>query len=230
MLRPVAIACVLMGHLGCYDPSVRDCAVTCHSAAECAGGQACSSDGFCVSPQYRGRCERQVSQDAGDDEQQQMDAPPPDTGGDNSALAACQHGCTAGTCDAQGVCVIDCSASGACSETDVVCPAGLPCRVMCGDHACAHHVQCTMATSCEVQCSGASACGDEIECPLGRCDVTCSGDSSCHNGVKCQMSCACDVMCSGTSSCGKPSVCPHMLSCVLGRGCTSTLNGCDSCM
>ena len=225
MLRVAAIACVLMTHLGCYDPSVRDCSVTCRSAKECAGGQTCSADGYCVSPTYRGRCER-LAQDASGSGKQ--DAHVVD-GGDDPAVALCQQGCTTGTCDAQGVCVIDCSAMGACSATDVVCPANLPCRVVCGDHACAHHMQCGMATSCEVQCNGAYACGDVIQCPVGRCSVTCAGDFSCHKNTKCSTSCACDVTCSGSGACGALSECPMMQACVLGRGCSSALAGCDSC-
>jgi hypothetical protein len=60
MLRPVAIVCVLVG---CYDPTVRDCTVTCRSADECVGGQICDVDGFCVSPSYRGRCARMMVPD-----------------------------------------------------------------------------------------------------------------------------------------------------------------------
>lgn len=228
MLRVVAIACVLMAHLGCYDPSVRDCAVTCRSAKECAGGQTCSSDGFCVSPSYRGRCAR-MTPDAGDGGGDMMKKDAAADSGGSSAVALCQQGCGNGTCDAQGVCNIDCSASGACSASDVICPTNLPCRVVCGDHACAHHVQCGMSTSCEVQCSGQNACGDVIQCPVGRCDVTCSGAFSCHKNTKCGMSCACDVTCSGSGACGAPSECPKMMACLLGRGCTSQLSGCDSC-
>jgi hypothetical protein len=227
-MRRLAIACVLMAHLGCYDPSVRDCMVTCQSAKQCAGGQTCS-EGFCVSPEYRGRCERVDPPDAKEDIPSDASVPNDGPHGDSAAVALCEQGCNNGACDAQGVCVIDCSASGACGDRDVVCPTNLPCRVICGDHACAHHVQCSLTTSCEVQCTGQYACGDEIDCPTGRCSVTCSGDFSCHNVVKCGMSCACDVTCSGSSSCGKPSVCPQMLACVLGRGCSSALPGCDTC-
>jgi hypothetical protein len=226
MLRPAAIACVLMAHLGCYDPSVRDCAVSCKSAAECAGGQTCSGDGFCVSPEYRGRCGHAAEPDASEEN---LEDGPVDSAENTAAVVQCQQGCTGGTCDAQGVCVIDCSATGACSATDVICPASLPCRVVCGENACAHHVQCGTSTSCDVQCVGAASCGDVIQCPVGRCDVTCSGAMSCHKNVKCGTSCACDVGCTGSGACGAVSVCPQMTSCLLGRGCTSALNGCDTC-
>lgn len=228
MLRLVAIACVLVGHLGCYDPSVRDCSVTCRSAKECAAGQTCSGDGFCVSPTYRGRCERMAT-DAGVGDSGGMKKDGGKDSGDSGAVAACQAGCVNGACDENGVCVIDCSASGSCSASDVVCPAGLPCKVVCGDHACTHHVQCGMSTSCDVTCSGIGSCGDVIQCPIGRCNVQCSGDMSCHKNTKCSMSCACDVACTGSGACGDISECPRMQSCVLGRGCTSALSGCDTC-
>jgi hypothetical protein len=33
---------------GCYDPSLRDCTVTCDSADPCAHDQVCNAEGFCV--------------------------------------------------------------------------------------------------------------------------------------------------------------------------------------
>lgn len=41
---------------GCYQPEVRDCTVSCQSAGDCADGQACTSDGWCASPQLAGGC------------------------------------------------------------------------------------------------------------------------------------------------------------------------------
>jgi hypothetical protein len=41
---------------GCYDPELRDCAVTCHGAGDCAGGQVCGADGFCAAPDVAGTC------------------------------------------------------------------------------------------------------------------------------------------------------------------------------
>jgi len=41
----VALALVLAG---CYEPTLRDCTVTCAAADPCASGQVCGGDGYCV--------------------------------------------------------------------------------------------------------------------------------------------------------------------------------------
>lgn len=216
---------MMLAHLlavaGCYNPALRDCTVQCSSATDCTGGQQCS-DGWCVMP-GRASCDDRVVLDASDS--------PPDDGKptDASDILLCRLGCTRGTCDAAGVCVIDCSASGSCSSFDVVCPPGVRCRVVCGDYACTHHVVCGYATSCEVQCSGVSSCSDEVRCSSGPCDVTCSGESSCRRRTKCATSCSCDVSCTGAGSCAEVAECPQMAKCQLGRGCSSLLAGCDLC-
>jgi hypothetical protein len=221
-----AIACAVLTHIaGCYDPSVRDCSIECASAKECAGGQVCSSDGFCVAPSYRGRCRHGEAPVDATSLQVDADGASPDAGG---AVALCEQGCANGTCDALGVCVLDCSVSGSCTD-DVKCPANLPCRVVCGDHACKKKIQCGMATSCDVQCIGASSCADVVQCGIGACDVRCIGEESCAKHADCGMSCACDVTCSGIGACHDPSMCPHGSSCVLGRGCSSALTGCNTC-
>lgn len=35
---------------GCYQPSVRDCTVSCNAQSDCANGQTCGLDHFCVAP------------------------------------------------------------------------------------------------------------------------------------------------------------------------------------
>jgi hypothetical protein len=208
----------LVANAGCYNPQLRDCAVQCSAPTDCTGGQVCRADGFCSM--------------AGAAECSNVDGEMPDgnTANDAStnpdALSLCQLGCSNGTCVA-GVCVIDCSATGSCPN-DVICPANLPCRVVCGDQACGHKVNCGMSTSCHVQCMGTSSCQDEIQCNANRCDVDCTGPSSCKRRTKCANACACDVSCTGTGSCAEPSECPES-TCRIGNGCTSLLAGCDSC-
>ena len=46
----VAVAALAGATLAaCYEPRVRDCALTCRAASDCAGDQACQ-DGWCVTP------------------------------------------------------------------------------------------------------------------------------------------------------------------------------------
>lgn len=40
----------------CYSPDLRDCTLTCSSAADCAADQVCGSDHFCAAPDVAGRC------------------------------------------------------------------------------------------------------------------------------------------------------------------------------
>lgn len=144
------------------------------------------------------------------------------------APAPCQALCVEGTCDGD-VCVIDCSADSACPD-DVFCPAGIPCRVICGDSGCGHHVDCKEAPACEVECSGTDSCKDEIRCPIdGPCTVTCSGFDACSKRIRCKDSCACDVACTGGESCDEPAECPDTGSCRVGDGCSSAPEGCDTC-
>jgi hypothetical protein len=214
-----AVLTYLVASAGCYNPEVRDCTVRCSAATDCTGGQVCRSDGYCAMPDVK---ECKTGNDGSDitvvDAALNADAP------DQSR---CQQNCTKGSC-VDGVCVIDCSATGSCDETDVVCPASVPCRVVCGAMSCTHKVNCGLSTSCEVQCNGDFSCQDEIICNANRCDVDCIGTSSCKRRVKCSNACACDVTCTGASSCVESSECPES-TCRLGNGCTSLLTGCDSC-
>jgi hypothetical protein len=198
MRAAIAIAVGIV--TGCYDPAVRDCTIACTAGDRCGPGQVCGSDGWCAAPAVAGRCKALATPDA-------HVAPRPDAGAAIDASSSCALGCTAGTCDADGVCVIDCSADDSCPN-DVHCPIGLPCRVICGNHACLGHVDCTKATSCDVTCGGYGSCQNEIDCGAGACDVACTGAGSCMSG----------------------SECPQMgATCALGPGCTSQPAACDTC-
>ena len=219
------LAGAVIAHLaGCYHPNTIDCTVECSAATECTGGQQCHN-GWCVSPNVE--CDsggNPVMIDAAVDGAitQTPDA-------DTTAQQLCAQGCSKGTCDAAGVCVIDCSGHEKCTNTDVQCPANLPCRVLCGAGSCTHKVICTMSSSCDVQCTGDMSCQDEIQCPKNaECDVMCSGTSSCKRRTKCADSCACDVSCTGPLSCMEASECPAM-SCRVGNGCSSIPTGCETC-
>ncbi len=223
--RPVQWSKTLLGVVvaylaGCYEPELRDCTVHCTSASDCTGGQVCRKDGWCAMPEITKcpKADHDETESNPDAAAVAPDAPPSPT--------VCEQGCTNGSCE-DGVCVIDCSTAYACSS-DVTCPANLPCRVVCGDHACAKKVNCGMATSCDVQCTGDDACADDIQCNMGRCKIDCAGESSCKKKLKCDHACACDVTCSGLGSCAEPAACPAP-SCKLGNGCSSLLAGCDRC-
>ncbi len=207
---------------GCYRPSLRDCTVECSAPSDCSGDQICR-DGWCTG-ESANACEPPSAPDSGTDDAGIADGPLPD-----ADLTRCVLGCTNGTCDANGVCVIDCSATGSCTAADVRCPANVPCRVVCGDNACTKKVICGSATSCDVDCMGSDSCRDEIQCGTIPCDVTCSGATSCHKKTKCSMSCSCDVRCTGAGSCAEIAECPLDGGCLLGRGCSSQVAGCETC-
>ena len=217
------LAGAVFAHLaGCYHPDTVNCTVECSAATECTGGQSCN-DGWCVAPNV-------VCDKHGNPIDAAMVTTPdgrmPDA--DTTAQQLCEQGCTRGECDAAGVCVIDCSGNQKCTNSDVQCPANLPCRVICGPGSCTHKIVCNMSSSCDVQCTGDMSCQDEIQCPSGECDVMCSGTSSCKRRTKCGNSCACDVSCTGALSCMEASECPSM-SCRVGNGCSSIPNGCETC-
>lgn len=225
MVRALLAAALICG---CYSPHLQECRVACDKSADCGTGQLCGEDGWCATPSNAGHCARLLA-DAGII--LMHDAPTPgdgSTGPDAEDInAACAAACTKGTCD-QGTCVIDCSLYGACN-IDIVCPANVPCRVLCGDKACAHHITCPPSEPCDIECTGAYACGDQIFCGTAACTVDCSGFASCHHKTNCGSACACDVECTGSTSCPEASVCPLGLVCASGRGCTSTPTGCNTC-
>jgi hypothetical protein len=206
---------------GCYDPSFRNCTVACAQASDCSPDQICGGDGWCAEPDVAGRCDgiRDAEPDA-----PTPDADVPDPSPD--AATGCKDVCAAGTC-VDGVCTIDCSAEDTCAN-DVICPTGVPCRVICGDSSCDKHVDCTRSTSCTVECEGNLSCQDEIRCGNGPCDVSCNGYRSCAHRVKCAESCRCDVDCLGIEACHDPAECPAD-ACDFGFGCTTETPGCDQC-
>jgi hypothetical protein len=61
VLAPLAAAALLAA---CYQPSLRDCTVSCVSPGDCAHGQVCGADGMCAAPDIAGHC-AMVAPDAG---------------------------------------------------------------------------------------------------------------------------------------------------------------------
>lgn len=128
-----------------------------------------------------------VGPDAGKKDSATIDSPinPP----------SCQSVCpmNGGTC-VNGVCVIDCGFGPNGCPTKVVCPKGVPCKVLCGGtSSCGQGVDCTQASSCEISCGGISSCGGKVSCAGTTCSVNCSGISSCFGGVCCTAK-TCNVM------------------------------------
>ncbi|MBA3396261.1 MAG: hypothetical protein H0T89_26765 [Deltaproteobacteria bacterium] len=56
VLRAGSLLAVAAVTASCYSPEVRDCTVSCASAADCTGGQVCGGDQFCSAPEVAGTC------------------------------------------------------------------------------------------------------------------------------------------------------------------------------
>lgn len=143
----------------------------------------------------------------------------------------CPQPCT--SCDMGSMtCTVDCSITATGCSGQVVCPPGFNCDIQCNvDNACRNGVNCTAGLACSVECSGGSSCRGVV-CGIGACKVGCSGFDSCRN-VNCGQACACDVECSQLARC-------EAITCKLGtnggvcrptfgNGCTSQLDGCNTC-
>ncbi len=56
LIRRALVAAALAALGACYDPTVRDCVVSCTGAGQCAGDQVCGADGWCAAPTVAGSC------------------------------------------------------------------------------------------------------------------------------------------------------------------------------
>jgi hypothetical protein len=185
-------------------------------AFRCDSGEACGpervcQDGWCVSTS-------QPLADGGGDGDGDGDA-----GGPDGAFA-CPADCT--RCDGD-LCVMDCSVSGSCA-TEVVCPAGVRCKVECGTASCGAGIDCSAAASCRIECPNDQACAGLITCGPGFCRVECGGLDSCTGGIDCSGSCACDTFCTGAGSCAVAPSCTKPM-CTSGVDCTSVMGQCNEC-
>jgi hypothetical protein len=61
VLAALAAAALLAA---CYQPTLRDCTVSCASPGDCASGQVCGADGMCAAPGVAGHC-AMIAPDAG---------------------------------------------------------------------------------------------------------------------------------------------------------------------
>jgi hypothetical protein len=128
--------------------------------------------------------------------------PPIPSTGDGSCGAQCEY--AGGRCSG-GVCFFDCRATGSCSTQQVICPAGVPCDITCGDRACTSNVICHAGSSCDIRCVGERACGSEVICE-GDCNVICSGQNSCPGGTGGAVQ-HLNLTCTGRQSCGSTVQC-----------------------
>ena len=143
--------------------------------------------------------------------------PPIPTSGDSSCGAQCEY--AGGRCSA-GVCFFDCRATGSCNNQQVICPAGVPCDITCGDRACTSNVLCHAGSTCDIRCVGERSCGSEVICE-GDCNVTCSGESSCAGGTGGAVQ-HLNLLCTGRESCGSTVQCE-------GNTCEVACTGQQSC-
>ncbi len=209
VLAACALACALLA-AGCTIDRRSD-GFACKGPQDCAPGRSCEA-GWCVTL-------------AGGDAST-FDAPVDLDGTPDGPPFVCPASCT--RCEG-GICIIECSTDGSCSDT-VVCPAGVPCNVRCnGQLACQRGVNCTQASSCAIECTNGSACIGNLTCGKGRCDINCTGASSCTAGIDCGQSCACDVRCIGGGTCSPAASCPGGAACDTGPGCTSEGAACNKC-
>jgi len=198
----IVIAIAMGGSCSVNHPSAQ---FDCEKQSDCPTGRVCS-DNLCV---VTGS-----GSDAGGDGK---DAGHPDA-------LACPTTCTSCVLETMS-CKIDCAISPATCNSQVVCPEGWNCDIVCSPgNSCRNGVDCQAGKSCIIECKGASSCRN-IACGEGPCDVICSGVGSCRN-ISCGNSCKCDVDCQVNSLCDTV-VCTSP-NCDAGFGCSSLFPGCTT--
>lgn len=189
----------------------------CTTQSDCSDGRVCN-DNFCVVPGNQPIDAR-------------VDAPKPPPGPD---AAVCPSQCS--SCDMGAKeCIIDCQVEN-CVGTQVACPAGWNCNVLCSTpNSCkspngggSPGVTCAGTLSCNIECTGDGSCRG-VSCGSGPCNVDCAGSNSCV-GVRCNQACSCDVTCHDPAACTsvfcKSSLCYDNQT----GGCSSLLGPtCDTC-
>ncbi len=106
-------------------------------------------------------------------------------------------------------CIIECNDAGTNCTSTILCPPGVPCRVVCAtDDTCAQKVDCTQATSCDVACTGKHTCNG-VACGGTKCNVACTGMDSCQTGTIACTATDCAIACTGTGT----KVCKDLVTC-----------------
>ena len=206
--RTLALVVLLAGVTAGCSFDRRTGAFRCDNGEPCGDGRVCEN-GWCV-------LANQPGGDGGDGSGNN------DASGIDGAFV-CPQSCT--RCEGD-LCVIDCNTGGACA-TEVVCPAGIRCKVECGASACVAGIDCSAAQSCRIECTGQDACAGPITCSPGFCRLECGGSNSCVGGIDCSDSCACETLCTGSGACTPPPTCPT--GCTSGQG-ECIINGqCNQC-
>jgi hypothetical protein len=86
LLKAAALV-LLAAAAGCYQPSARDCTVSCQGAGDCLGGQVCGADGWCAAPGVAGTC-GSIDHDAATGSDAEPDAVPADAAPPDAASAS----------------------------------------------------------------------------------------------------------------------------------------------
>lgn len=119
------------------------------------------------------------------------DACEPAPAGTGSCPTRCTGGCALGTC------TIACEPRSACDHTEIACPQGWPCVVLCTDQGACKQVTVHCSDGpCELQCSEPESCeGVVLECGAQSCNAWCGPEGDGLEAVDCGPSCACHSTC-----------------------------------
>lgn len=145
--------------------------------------------------------------------------PPQDARADGGAYERCLQACgpARGTCTSDGVCVVSCSSTKKCNQSNHGCPSdgSVPCRVKCdGTDAC-DGISCT---NCEIRCEEQGACKNAFSCRGDRCAILCCGASTCIGNLSCTGT-DCTVYCESGACSNVPQCNNGRASCNVGRNC-----------
>jgi len=95
------------------------------------------------------------------------------------------------------------------------CPPGMACEVVCGyPSQCLGPIDCSKASSCDIQCNpaGGIACTGNITCGSGDCTIACGYDA-CEGPIDCSKASSCDITCDGS---GGANACQKKITCGAG--------------